>query len=107
MTMIKQVELREMEVVDVVDNRAEVRVSYVIPPQRGRGRAFGAQVFKCVLREGHEHVRLHIQGRDSKFGYWDVNKETWRPWDAARQEMYGDMVKAIAEAALEEIRRVP
>jgi len=103
--MIKQVEVRELEVLDVSSNRAEVRVSYTIPPQRGRGRAFGAQVFKCVLREGHEHVRLHIQGRDSKFGYWDVLHETWRPWDAARQEMYGDMVKAIAEAALEEIRR--
>jgi len=104
--MVKQVELREMEVVDVVGNRAEVRVSYVIPPQRGRGRAFGTQVFKCALREGQEHVRLHIQGRDSKFGYWDVVRETWRPWDAARQEMYGDMIKAIAEAALKEIRRV-
>jgi hypothetical protein len=104
--MVKQVELREMEVVDVSSNRAEVRVSYTIPPQRGRGRAFGAQVFKCVLKENHEHIRLHIQGRDSKFGYWDAVRETWRPWDAARQEMYGDMVKAIAEAALEEIRRV-
>jgi len=105
--MVKQVELREMEVVDVSSNRAEVRVSYTIPPQRGRGRAFGAQVFKCVLREGHEHVRLHIQGRDSKFGYWDVLHETWRPWDAARQEMYSDLIKAIAEATLEEIRRLP
>ena len=103
--MIKQVEVRELEVLEVVGNRAEVRVSYVIPPQRGRGRAFGAQVFKCVLKENHEHIRLYIQGRDSKFGYWDVNRETWRPWDA-RQEMYGDMIKAIAEAALEEIRRV-
>ena len=103
--MVKQVEVRELEVLEVVGNRAEVRVSYVIPPQRGRGRAFGTQVFKCVLKENHEHVRLHIQGRDSKFGYWDVNRETWRPWDA-RQEMYGDMIKAIAEAALEEIRRV-
>jgi len=100
MTMIKQVEVREMEV-DVVGNRAEVRVSYTIPPQRGRGQQFGAQVFKCVLKEN----RLYIQGRDSKFGYWDAVRETWRPWDAARQEMYGDMVKAIAEAALEEIRR--
>jgi len=100
--MVKQVELREMEVVDVSSNRAEVRVSYTIPPQRGRGKQFGAQVFKCVLKEN----QLHIQGRDSKFGYWDIVRETWRPWDAARQEMYGDMVKAIAEAALEEIRRV-
>ena len=104
--MIKQVEVRELEVLDVSSNRAEVRVSYTIPPQRGRGRAFGAQVFTCVLREGHEHVRLHIQGRDSKFGHWDVVRETWRPWDAARQEMYSDLIKAIAEAALEEIRRV-
>jgi hypothetical protein len=102
--MVKQVELREMEVVDVSSNRAEVRVSYTIPPQRGRGKQFGAQVFKCVLREGHEHVRLHIQGRDSKFGYWDAVRETWRPWDAARQEMYSDLIKAVAEAALEEIR---
>src|SRR5690554_5946818 len=105
--MIKQVEVRELEVLDVVGNRAEVRVSYVIPPQRGRGRAFGAQVFKCVLKENHEHIQLHIQGRDSKFGYWDVVRETWRPWDATRQEMYGDMIKAIAEAALKEIRRLP
>jgi|LSQX01.1.fsa_nt_gb hypothetical protein len=104
--MIKQVEVREMEVVDVSSNRAEVRVSYTIPPQRGRGRAFGAQVFKCILRSNEEYIRLYIQGRDSKWGYWDVNRETWRPWDAARQEMYGDMVKAIAEAALKEIRRV-
>ena len=104
--MVKQVELREMEVVDVSSNRAEVRVSYTIPPQRGRGRAFGAQVFKCILRSNEEYIRLYIQGRDSKWGYWDVNRETWRPWDAARQEMYGDMVKAIAEAALKEIRRV-
>ena len=103
--MIKQVELREMEVVDVSSNRAEVRVSYTIPPQRGRGRAFGTQLFTCVLKENHEHIRLHIQGRDSKFGYFDVNKETWRPWDH-RQEMYSDLIKAIAEAALEEIRRV-
>lgn len=103
--MIKQVEVREMEVVDVSSNRAEVRVSYTIPPQRGRGRAFGAQVFKCVLKENHEHIRLHIQGRDSKFGYWDVVRETWRPWDH-RQEMYSDLIKAIAEAALKEIRRV-
>jgi len=103
--MIKQVEVRELEVldVDVVGNRAEVRVSYTIPPQRGRGRAFGAQVFKCALKEN----RLYIQGRDGKFGHWDVNREIWRPWDAARQEMYGDMVKAVAEAALEEIRRLP
>ena len=101
--MAKQVELREMEVVDVSSNRAEVRVSYTIPPQRGRGRAFGAQVFKCALKEN----RLYIQGRDGKFGHWDVNREIWRPWDAARQEMYGDMVKAVAEAALEEIRRLP
>jgi len=103
--MAKQVELREMEVVDVSSNRAEVRVSYTIPPQRGRGRAFGAQVFKCILRSNEEYIRLYIQGRDSKFGYWDVVRETWRPWDAARQEMYSDMIKAVAEAALEEIRR--
>ena len=104
--MIKQVEVREIEVLDVSSNRAEVRVSYTIPPQRGRGRAFGAQVFKCILRSNEEYIRLYIQGRDSKFGYWDVNRETWRPWDH-RQEMYGDMVKAIAEAALKEIRRLP
>lgn len=104
--MIKQVEVRELEVLDVVGNRAEVRVSYVIPPQRGRGRAFGAQVFKCVLKENHEHIRLHIQGRDSKFGYWDVIRSNWRPWDH-RQEMYSDLIKAIAEAALKEIRRLP
>jgi len=103
--MVKQVEVRELEVlnVDVVGNRAEVRVSYTIPPQRGRGQQFGAQVFKCVLKEN----RLHIQGRDSKFGYFDVFRETWRPWDAARQEMYSDLIKAVAEAALEEIRRLP
>ena len=98
--MIKQVEVRELEVLDVVGNRAEVRVSYFIPPQRGRGKQFDAEVFKCVLKEN----RLYIQGRDSRFGYWDVVRETWRPWDH-RQEMYGDMIKAIAEAALEEIRR--
>jgi len=104
--MIKQVEVRELEVLDVVGNRAEVRVSYFIPPQRGRGKQFDAEVFKCVLKENHEHIRLYIQGRDSKLGYWDVVRETWRPWDH-RQEMYGDMIKAIAEAALEEIRRLP
>jgi len=98
--MVKQVEVRELEVLDVVGNRAEVRVSYFIPPQRGRGKQFDAEVFKCVLKEN----RLYIQGRDSRFGYWDVLRETWRPWDH-RQEMYGDMIKAIAEAALEEIRR--
>jgi len=103
--MVKQVEIRELEVLDVVGNRAEVRVSYVIPPQRGRGKQFEAEVFKCVLKENHEHIRLYIQGRDSKLGYWDVVRETWRPWDAARQEMYSDMIKAVAEAALEEIRR--
>jgi len=103
--MVKQVEVRELEVLDVVGNRAEVRVSYFIPPQRGRGKQFDAEVFKCILRSNEEYIRLYIQGRDSKLGYWDVLRETWRPWDAARQEMYGDMVKAIAEAALEEIRR--
>ena len=104
--MVKQVEVRELEVLDVVGNRAEVRVSYTIPPQRGRGKQFDAEVFKCILRSNEEYIRLYIQGRDSRFGYWDVNRETWRPWDH-RQEMYGDMIKAIAEAALKEIRRLP
>ncbi len=102
---MKKVELRELEVLEVRGRGAavEVRASYVIPADRGRGRQFGAQVFTCRLRKDDGLVR--IQGRDGPFGHYDANQGKWFPTDVVRQGIFSDVIEAVIAAARKELEK--
>lgn len=102
---MKKVELRELEVLEVSSTTVEVRASYVIPADRGRGRQFGAQVFTCRLRKDGGLVRIRIQGRDGPFGHYDASQGKWFPTDVVRQGIFSDVIEAVIAAARKELEK--
>ncbi|MGB9886773.1 MAG: hypothetical protein ACPLRW_07245 [Moorellales bacterium] len=100
----KPAELKNLEVKEAYGKTVILNATYAYMPVGGNSPVTSTQEIRCNLWEKNGLRRLYLDGRDGRLGYWDVDRETWRPQDA-RQEYLVQVIQAIAQAALEEIER--